>query len=325
MSKIRNLLAKINIKKAIITIATAIFALLGGATIAINIQNGVPHIEIRYAEASVPTLIENEKGEIEQIEAPTVEAVDSEKIVSKDECPEDSEECAKGSYLPPIDITSPTTFYNSVINQCLDFDGAWGSQCYDEMAYFHYVYTGRWLSTAGTGGAYGIWDARDYNNSGNEYELIYNAQDIKPGDWVIFHNGIYGHVGMALGYYNNGYVALLGTNQGGYACPGGGAAANVINISLATFSGAFRPRIWIQPEPQPEPTPSATGYTYVEGDYFSAVIEKLGLSTENGLWGPNGDVNYYNEQLYKAGILNYYNGQYWNNIPVGTTINLESR
>ena len=317
------------IKKLIGALVIAIVAVVTGASIAINVNNGVPTISIQYSESAVPTLVEGENGQVEEIEAPTVEAVDA-KIVTGEECPEDSEECAKGAWLPAIDITSYNSFKNSVINQCIDFDGAYGSQCYDLMAYFHKVYTGRWLSTAGTGGAYGIWDARDYNNSGNEYELIYNPQDIKPGDFVVFHNGIYGHVGMALGYYNNGYVALLGTNQGGYACPGGGSSANIINISLNTFSGAFRPRSWIVPEPtpEPEPTPAPSNivtYTYVKGDYFSKVIQKLGLATTNGLWGKNGDVAYYNEQLRQAGILNYYAGKYWNNIPVGTEIKLERR
>ena len=317
------------IKKLIGALVIVIVAVLTGATIAVNVSNGVPTISIQYSEAEVPTLVEAENGQVEEIEAPTVEAVDS-KIVTGEECPEDSEECAKGAWLPSIDISTYNSFKNSVIGQCIDFDGAYGSQCYDLMAYFHKVYTGRWLSTAGTGSAYGIWDARDYNNSGNEYELIYNPRDIKPGDFVVFHNGVYGHVGMALGYYNNGYVALLGTNQGGYACPGGGSSANIINISLNTFSGAFRPRSWIVPEPtpEPEPTPAPSNivtYTYVKGDYFSKVIQKLGLATTNGLWGKNGDVAYYDEQLRQAGILNYYGGKYWNNIPVGTEIKLERR
>lgn len=316
------------IKALIGTIIIVIVAVLTGIGININISSD-GQVNIIKSNEAVPAVVDLE-GQPEVVEAETVESVDAKVVTQKDECPEDSEECAKGAYLPSIDITSPSTFYNSVINQCIDFDGAYGSQCYDLMAYFHKVYTGRWLSTAGTGGAYGIWDARDYNNQGNEYELIYNAQDIKPGDFVVFHNGIYGHVGMALGYYNNGYVALLGTNQGGYACPGGGASANVINISLNTFSGAFRPRKWIVPEPAPAPAPepaqsNTVSYTYVKGDYFSKVIKNLGLATNNGLWGANGDVAYYNKQLEKQGLVVYKYGKYWGNIPIGTTITLDRR
>lgn len=318
------------LKTIIATFVIVLAAVLGGVSIAVNVgndgQTNTPKIEIKYSAESKPADVTLENVDVDEAAVPTVESVDAEKVVET-ECDGD-QECAKGAYLPSIDISNPSTFYNSVINQCIDFDGAYGSQCFDLMAYFHKVYTGRWLSANGTGAAYGIWDARDYNNQGNEYELIYNAQDIKPGDFVIFHNGIYGHVGMALGGYNNGYVTLLGTNQGGFACPGGGASANVINISLATFSGAFRPRSWIAPEPAPAPEPeqsNVVNYTYVKGDYFSGVIQRLGLATSNGLWGANGDVAYYNAQLHQQGILNYYGGKYWNNIPVGTTITLERR
>lgn len=305
--------------------AAAIFAGFG-----VNIAIAPNGIELKvgttidYSDEHVPTIIETLDGKIEVTDEPaTVDFVDSGKI---DECPSESEECAKGAgNLPYLDITSPTTVYNSVIDQCVDFDGAYGSQCFDLMAYFHYVYTGRWLSANGTGAAYGIWDARDYNNQGNEYELITDTHSIKAGDWVIFHNGIYGHVGMALGGYNNGYVALLGTNQGGFPCAGGGSSANVINMSLASFSGAFRPKIWVQPEPTPEPQPQTGNYVYQKGDYFSAVLMKLGLSDGSNLWGVDGDVNYYNEQLYKKGILEYRNGKYWNNIPIGTELVLEAR
>lgn len=312
-----------SIKSKIIAAIMSLAVLIGGF-FGLNVifsQNGENlelkvETKIEYAEEKVPTVIETSDGEIEVTDEPaTVEFVDSGKI---NECPEESEECAKGAgNLPYLDITSPSTVYNSVIDQCVDFDGAWGSQCFDLMAYFHYLYTGRWLSANGTGAAYGIWDARDYNNSGNEYELIYNLYDVKAGDWIIFHNGIYGHVGMALGGYNNGYVALLGTNQGGTPCAGGGAVANVINMSLASFSGAFRPRMWIQPEPVPEPN---LDNVYKAGDTFGQYLLDHGLATEETLWSE--DIKYYNEQLYKQGILNYYSGQYWNNIPIGTEINL---
>lgn len=305
---------KSNINKIITFILSIVVLLLGGYNItALVLSNGeteqkilIPQIE--FAEEQVET-----ESIIDGLSAVTVQAVDSGKI---EECPEDSVECAKGANLLPLDISSPTSVYNSVIGQCVDFDGAYGSQCYDLMAYFHYVYTGRWLSTAGTGGAYGIWDARDYNNQGNEYELIYDTHSIKAGDWVVFHNGVYGHVGMALGGYNNGYIALLGTNQGGTPCAGGGAVANVINMSLATFSGAFRPRIWIEPEPTPEPMSNI----YVEGNTFGQYLLDHGLAQPETLWSE--DINFYNEQLRKQGILEYRDNQYWNNIPVGTEIKL---
>lgn len=318
---------KETIKKWLAVLIPAILAIIAGASVIININNGTPSITIQYSETEVPTLIENEAGEIEEIDAPTVEFVDSEMVTK--ECAEE-DGClgqGAGADLPYLDISTPTSVKDSLIGHCVDFDGWYGSQCVDPFAYFHYLYTGRWLSTNGTGAAYGLWDARDYNNSGNEYELIYSAYDIQPGDWVIFHNGIYGHVGMALGVYNNGYIALLGANQGGSACPGGGASVNIINMSLASFSGAFRPRIYIQPEPTPEPAPQpeTTAYSYKKGDYFSKFLVEQGYSDGTNLWGPEGDVNFYNAQLHAQGILDYRNGKYWNNIPIGTKIILEKR
>ena len=117
---------------------------------------------------------------------------------------------------------------------------------------------------------------------------------------------------MVIGYYNNGYVPVFSTNQGGAACSGGGAAANTINLSMATFSGAFRWHGWDylfeepEPEPTPEPTPKpADGkitYSYVKGDCFSRVLVKLGLD-EGHLWGKDGTVAYYTQQLVEQGVL----------------------
>lgn len=306
--------SKNSLRNILIIVVSLIAGIIGGFSItSITLSNGetitIPKIE--FADNQLET--NNDLGM--NIQAPSIDYVDAEIVTN--ECPDNSVECAKGSILPEINITTPEDFYRSVIDKCIDFDGAYGSQCYDLMAYFHYVYTGRWLSTNGTGGAYGIWEARDYNNQNNEYELITDTHSLRIGDFAVFHNGIYGHVGMVLGSYNNGYIALLGTNQGGYACTGGGSAANVINMSLTSFSGAFRPRIWIKPDPII--TPSGLN-VYQTGDTFGQYLLDHNLATPETLWGE--DINYYNEQLRKQGILEYRDNHYYNNIPVGTEINL---
>lgn len=61
-------------------------------------------------------------------------------------------------------------------------------------------------------------------------------------------------------------------------------------------------------------------YTYKPGDTFGQVVKDLGLGTANGLWGANGDVDYYTKQLIDQGALNAYG-----NIPIGTTIKLRRR
>ena len=82
---------------------------------------------------------------------------------------------------------------------------------------------------------------------------------------------------------------------------------------------------WFQikaPAPSPTPTPTPTPdnkvyYTYKKGDTFGQVITDLGLKTSHGLWGEDGDVAYYTEQLHEQGIEG--------NIPIGTTIVLTPR
>lgn len=75
-------------------------------------------------------------------------------------------------------------------------------------------------------------------------------------------------------------------------------------------------------QPEPEDDSEVIEYTYKPGDTFGQVIKDLGLGTANGLWGDNGDVNYYTQQLVDQGV--------WadgvpSNIPIGTTIKLKRR
>lgn len=53
-------------------------------------------------------------------------------------------------------------------------------------------------------------------------------------------------------------------------------------------------------DPKPEPTPEPDNkvwYTYKQGDTFGQVIKDLGLD-EGNLWGDNGTVKYYTDQLW---------------------------
>lgn len=248
---------------------------------------------ILYSSEEIPAVLEDGTT----LEVPTVESIDD------PETEEGTVEGGRGAY-----VYAPTGSYkdfeNYTIDKCWNVDGAYGSQCWDLGALFWMNYTedGRSLSTCGTGAAKGAWSCKE-QNAGNDFELIYDATALKAGDWVIFGGGTWGHVGMALGGYNNGYVALFGQNQGGASCPGGGATANIINMSTATFLGAFRPKTYIDPTPVPVPTPSeGITYTYVSGDYFSKVLVGLGLD-EGNLWGDSGTVRYYTGQLMSQNML----------------------
>ena len=251
---------------------------------------------IKYAKESVPALLSDGS----YADLPTIDSIDS---------PSERQENTyggRGTY-----IWAPTETFNAfkdyTINKCWDVDGYYGAQCWDLGALFWMNYTndGRWLDTCGTGAAKGAWNCKE-KNAGDEFELIYNVSQIKTGDWIIFGSGQWGHVCEAAGPYNGGWVACLGENQGGSECPGGGAATNIVNLSTASFLGAFRPKTYIEPEPTP-PTPTPSGdvtYSYAPGDYFSGVLIKLGLD-EGNLWGENGTVKYYTQQLIEQNVLDY--------------------
>lgn len=255
-----------NVFKIILAVVAAIMVALVGGAVGLNIHtdesgetvvNLESNFSLELADEQVEATVETEDGTIEIVDVPTVIAVDGDDL--GEDCGE-NEECGQGSYAP---TDSPQVFYDYVIGKCWDEDGHYGSQCWDLGQLYWTNYAGRTLSTCGTGAAKGIWNCKEAN-AGEEFELITDATQLQPGDWLIFGNGKFGHVGMALGYYNNGYITLLGTNQGGASCNGGGSSANVINISLAHFSGAFRPKSYII-EPEPEPLPETLPQSDIGG------------------------------------------------------------
>lgn len=233
---------------------------------------------ITLSEDQPEAIIENENGELETEQLPVVEEVSGNQFLTDEEV-----DLGHGAYY---DISSPITFKNATLGSCIDMDSKYGAQCVDLAAVFHKQYTGRWLDTCGTGAARGLWDCR-FKNAGDDYELITDVTQIQAGDWLIFNGGTYGHVGMAMGPYNNGYVALLGENQGGAKCLGGGAATNIINMSTKTFLGALRPKIYIAPEPTPEPEPTpvadkCASWVLKKGDTLGKIMQRCEGKVE---WG----------------------------------------
>lgn len=268
---------KANYKKYLVYLIGLVIAILSGAGIDVVVrpnENGDVVVETSFslhlASKQQPALIETDEGVIEVDDIVTVEEVDGNQLTN--ECPIDEPECGLGSYIyAPVE--SPTIFKDYVYGGCWNTDGAYGAQCWDLADMFWQNYTGRNFSTCGTGAAKGSWDCKEYN-AGTEFDLIYDKTQLQAGDWVIFGSGKYGHVGMAMGTYNNGYVALLGQNQGGSPCEGGGSSANIINISLNSFIGAFRPKSYIKPEPKPEPIPvsNCIEWHVMQGDTMSKIM-----------------------------------------------------
>lgn len=265
---------KQNYKKILGVLVVVVLALFSGAGIDFAIrptENGEVLIETSFSlhlsEQQLPATVETETGEeVVEENIVTVEEVDSNQFY--DESVVEELDFGQGATYP---VDTPTAFKDATLGKCIDLDGRYGSQCVDLANAYWSSYANRWFTTCGTGAAKGAWNCKE-QNAGSEFDLIYDASEIQAGDWLIFGSGQYGHVGMAMGSYNNGYVTLLGENQGGKACSGGGAATNIINISTKSFIGAFRPKIYEKPEPQPIPITGCLEWHVVRGDTMSGIM-----------------------------------------------------
>lgn len=284
---------------AIIIAVLAIVAAITGATININIEQDKYNASIEYSEEPQPAIVEDDMGELKEEEAiPTVEEVDGglfEDATTGVSVTEGEYEDLGWSEW--YNTSSPEAFRNDTIGKCITANNRYGAQCVSLARVFWWSYANRDVSTCGTGMAKGMMNCAE-QNAGDDFEVYWSDAkwNIQAGDWLIFNGGQYGHVGMALGPVTNGYVALLGENQGGRACQGGGAATNIINISVKNLIGYYRPKAYIKPEPTPEPEPEPTPqsqpagetYTVVKGDTLGGIARKLGWYTGKELFGDNG-------------------------------------
>lgn len=160
-----------------------------------------------------------------------------------------------------IPITSYTAWKNATLNNSYDLDGSYGAQCWDFCAEFWYN-TGQfaypYLSTGGTGAAYGCWTVESARtaNAGTVFDLITDKTQLKTGD-VIVMNAVsfneYGHITFANEDYNGtNTISCFGQNQGGgTSVAAGGTTASVNNLGLDAFLGAFRYKPWHGASPTP--------------------------------------------------------------------------
>lgn len=197
--------------------------------------------EIILSSEQKPALVETEDGEETKMNLPTVEEVDGGQIITSSAF---AEFFGLGEVLP---VDTPLIFSEATLGKCIYQNNIYGAQCVSLANAFWINYADRAFSTCGTGMAKGSWNCKE-KNAGQEFYLVTNKNDLETGDWIIFSGGQYGHVGMALGTPHNGYIALLGENQGGKPCDGGGSATNIINISLKNFIGAYRPKLYHTPK-----------------------------------------------------------------------------
>ena len=204
------------------------------------------------SDEPVPAIIEDDKGELIEIEhIPTMEEVDGGQFEDKDTGVSVVEgEYADLGWSETFNISSPEAFKNATLNRCIFANNFFGAQCVSLARVFWWSYADRDVSTCGTGMAKGMMKCAD-ENAGEDFIVFdENAQDeIQAGDWLVFTGGQYGHIGMALGPVHNGYVTLLGENQGGNPCEGGGSATNIININIKNLIGFYRPKAYVKPVP----------------------------------------------------------------------------
>lgn len=250
-----------HLKDYLILLITLILGIIGGNVINIMIRPDVDEnnslFTIELSEEQLPALVEDDKGEVTEEYFPTVEEVDGGKFEDETTGVSVTEgEYADLGWSETYNISSPEAFKNDTLGKCIRANNRYGSQCVSLARVFWWSYADRDVSTCGTGMARGMMNCAD-ENAGNDFEIYWadSKDQIQAGDWLILDGGQYGHVGMALGKPSNGYVALLGENQGGRACDGGGAATNIINISLKNLIGFYRPKAYVKKEANPEPTP----------------------------------------------------------------------
>lgn len=265
-------------KKLLYILIIVISGLIGaGLDVAIRpTENGIKidaSYNIEFSEEQIPAQIENDLGEVTPDDnIPTVEEVDG--GLFKDDL--DPESGDKG-WSETYDVSSPEAFKNDTLGKCIIANNYYGAQCVSLARVFWWSYADRDVSTCGTGMAKGMMNCAE-ENAGDDF-IVYWADDerqIQSGDWLVFNGGLYGHVGMAVGPVVNGYVALLGENQGGHSCGAnvGGSATNIINISIKNLIGFYRPKAYVKPEPTPEPIPvSGCVLWHVErGDTMSRIM-----------------------------------------------------
>lgn len=128
------------------------------------------------------------------------------------------------------------------------YDEGYGEQCVAGFKQFTFSNTGQILR-APQGAALGYASATDQiKNMG--FDIIYDRDKLKDGDWVVSSLGRYGHIAM---FFNG---KLFGQNQRA-SDPAVGSPFSLDDIWGAHydyFLVAFRPKIYI-PKPEPEKIP----------------------------------------------------------------------
>lgn len=215
------------------------------------------------------------------------------------------EDAGKGG----IANTYPEPYRSAPKDSLVDPSLCYSRECVSYCAWKVAEATGNWPKKIG-----GSMNAKNWVTrlAENGYTTVV-SKPVEGGKYVgVLESGTYGHVvwfeyGQTISEYNYNYQGDFSVRQ--------------VNLSAYKWVQIVAPSSTPTPQPaQPDKKPAKDGtvtYTYKAGDTFGQVILDLGLKTKHGLWGPDGDVAYYTEQLHEQGI--------WGNIPIGKTIKLTPR
>lgn len=209
----------------------------------------------------------------------------------------DEEEAGMGG----ISNTYPEPYRSAPKDSMIDPSTCYNRECVSYCAWKIAEIKGEWPPRTGSMSAK-YWIDRLPSWGYNEVSAPVNG-----GKYVgVATDGQYGHVVWF--EYDNTISEYNFANAGNYG---------VRAINLHQYQ-------WYEIVPAtPTPTPTPTKkvkYVYQQGDTFGQVICDLGLKTSHGLWGEDGDVAYYTEQLIAQGALDE-NG----NVIVGREIVLTPR
>lgn len=246
-------------KALLAKIIAPVAVLIAGCTgigIAVNLDKNSINVKIEYSDEQ-PFF-----GEGEYEEIPTVEEIDGggmfQDITNVDTS--DPTHYYELGAIEEVDTSSAEAFKNSTLGRCIVADNYFGAQCVSLARAFWWSYAGYDVSTCGTGLAKGMMNCYS-ENARDKFRTIWSVDEIQEGTWIVLDGKTTGHICMALGSVNNGYVTCLGENQGGIPCDYGigGSGTNIINISVRDFIGGYTPLDYIAPEPQPTPLNPDTG------------------------------------------------------------------
>lgn len=135
------------------------------------------------------------------------------------------------------------------IGAAVNVDGAYGAQCWDYASAFWWGQCGRGFATGGDN-ARGTWTRAREINAGVEFDLISSWYSLQPGDWIVWGNGDFGHVAMAVSAPSGNTIQVWNQNgASGQPWPTGGKTISLDTCYQAGFLGAFRYRGWNNQRP----------------------------------------------------------------------------